>query len=215
MLKYCLLHRGSLSCSSPSHQCSPSCSVCDKTFFPLLMKEVQEVLGCFNDRVRRLLQVHLASGIKKYLFRLRYGPHSQSHHSMVLEGQKLVVYIYMNAVAIRKILKKYDKRHLSRKGIAFRNRLQTLHCGLLQSPWLIELVALHLNLEEEEGIATEMSAKFTYNFEGPKPTISTTLSDVVAVEFDLTCPICLELVFDPVCLGCGHVFCNSCACSAD
>ncbi|KAH7294110.1 hypothetical protein KP509_28G057000 [Ceratopteris richardii] len=184
-----------------------------QTFFPLLMKEVDEVLGCFNEGVRRLLQLHLASGIQKCLLQLRYGPHARNHNYMIIEGQKLVSYIYMNALAIRKILKKYDKIHLSRTGRMFKNKLQKMHSGLLQSPWLIELIALHLNLEKD-GMTPETSQKFRCNFEMSKPTITCTLSDSVAIELDLTCCICLEMVFDPVSLGCGHVFCNSCACSA-
>eukprot|EP00250_Pteridium_aquilinum_P001846 c12053_g2_i1 orf=56-778(+) len=209
LLKHCSLHNSS---SPPSHQfpqCPPSCAVCDQTFFPLLMKEVEEVMGCFNERVRRLLQMHLASGVHKYMLRLRYGPHARNHQHMIHEGQKLVSYVHMNALAIRKILKKYDKVHLSRRGRAFRSRLQTLHAELLQSPWLVQLIALHLNLKGNDCASSEILAKCAYNFENSKPTISCTLPDSLTVEIDLTCSICLEMVFDPVSLGCGHIFCNS------
>lgn len=217
LLKHCPLHHSSSSPSPPPlppHQCPPSCAVCDQTFFPLLMKEVEEVMGCFNDRVQRLLQLHLASGVHKYMLHLRYGPQARNHQHMILEGQKLVSYIHMNALAIRKILKKYDKVHLSRRGRAFKSRLQTLHAELLQSPWLVELIALHLNLKVNDSASSEILAKCAYNFESSKPTISCTLPDSANVEIDLTCSICLEMVFDPVSLGCGHIFCNSCACSA-
>lgn len=214
LLKHCPLHESSArDHGGEDHKCPPSCAVCDQTFFPLLMKEVAAVMGCFNARVEKLLEMHLASGVHKYMLRLRYR-HARNHQDMIHEGQKLVSYVHMNALAIRKILKKYDKVHLSRKGRAFKSRLQTMHVELLQSPWMIELIAFHLNLKENACASPEMFAHCSYNFESSKPTISCTLSDSVVIEIDLTCSICLEMVFDPVSLRCGHIFCNSCARSA-
>ncbi|KAF3952974.1 hypothetical protein CMV_021531 [Castanea mollissima] len=37
---------------------------------------------------------------------------------------------------------------------------------------------------------------------------------IIKLDIDLTCSICLETVFDPVSLTCGHIFCYMCACSA-
>ncbi|CAI5502322.1 unnamed protein product [Closterium sp. Naga37s-1] len=32
-------------------------------------------------------------------------------------------------------------------------------------------------------------------------------------KVDVTCPVCLEVPFDPVSLACTHIFCRGCACS--
>jgi hypothetical protein len=73
------------------------------------MNEVAGVMGCFSARVQALLHRHLpSSGMCRYLLRFLHPP--QPHQDdMAHEGQKLVAYAYMNALAIRKILKKYDK----------------------------------------------------------------------------------------------------------
>jgi E3 ubiquitin-protein ligase BAH len=83
-------------------------AVCDQKFFSELTKEASEIAGCFSSRVRHLLHLHVASGMQRYLFHLRHC-FKNDQQAMVLEGQMLVEYITMNAIAIRKILKKYDK----------------------------------------------------------------------------------------------------------
>lgn len=169
--------------------------------------------GCFNSRVQKLLEIHLASGLQKYILRLR-NKHASNQLEMIQEGQNLVSYASMNALAIRKILKKYDKVHFSRKGRAFKSRLQSMHVELLQSPWLVELIAFHINMKDRAISLPEVLCGCSYDFDSSKPTISCTLPDSFTLEIDLTCSICLEIVFDPICLKCGHIFCNSCACSA-
>lgn len=83
-------------------------SVCDGTFFPSLLNEMSEIVGSFNQRAQELLELHLASGVKKYIFWFK-GKLRGNHTALVQEGQDLVNYALINAIAIRKILKKYDK----------------------------------------------------------------------------------------------------------
>ena len=88
------------------------CVVCDGTFFPALLKEMSEVVGCFNERAQKLLELHLASGFRKYLMWFK-GKLQKNHVALTQEGKDLVNYALINAIAIRKILKKYDKVCLS------------------------------------------------------------------------------------------------------
>lgn len=77
-------------------------------FFSELMKEASDVAGCFSSRVRRLLHLHIASGIQRYVGALRHC-FINDHQDMVQEGRMLIQYVAMNALAIQKILKKYDR----------------------------------------------------------------------------------------------------------
>lgn len=86
--------------------------VCDGTFFPSLLNEMSAVVGCFNDRARKLLDIHLASGLEKCFIWFK-GKIKGTHVALVQEGRDLVTYALINAVAIRKILKKYDKVFIS------------------------------------------------------------------------------------------------------
>ncbi|KAL6138251.1 hypothetical protein ACLB2K_063534 [Fragaria x ananassa] len=90
-----------------SCQCQ-SCPVCDQTIFTELMKEASDIAVCFNLRARHLLHLHVSSGIQRYLLRFRQC-FKYDQQAMVEEGRMLIEYATMNAVAIRKILKKYDK----------------------------------------------------------------------------------------------------------
>lgn len=81
---------------------------CDGKFFGELMEELAEVVGCFNTRAQQLLELHLASGFRKYLLRLK-SSRPQDREAMIQEGQVLLSYAFLNATAVRKILKKYDK----------------------------------------------------------------------------------------------------------
>lgn len=66
------------------------------------------VVGSFNERARKLLELHLATGLRKcYIwFKDRV---QKNHVTLIQEGKDLVSYAMINALAMRKILKKYDK----------------------------------------------------------------------------------------------------------
>lgn len=66
------------------------------------------VVGCFNERAQKLLELHLASGFRKYIIWFK-GKLQKNHGTLIQEGKDLVTYALINAIAIRKILKKYDK----------------------------------------------------------------------------------------------------------
>ncbi|KAM7275820.1 hypothetical protein ACFE04_017686 [Oxalis oulophora] len=199
------------------HQpCPNQCSVCDGTFFPALLNEMSAVVGCFNERARKLLELHLASGVRKYVIWLK-GKLRRDHACLIQEGKELVTYALINATAIRKILKKYDKVHYSKQGQVFKSQAQSMHIEILQSPWLCELMAFHINLRETKINSQMSSALFegcTLKSNDDKLFLMCELFDSVNLSFELTCSICLDTVFDPVSLTCGHIFCYMCACSA-
>ncbi|KAG7961599.1 hypothetical protein I3843_09G024900 [Carya illinoinensis] len=149
-----------------------------------------------------------------YLLRLRrYFKNDQQ--AMVLEGRKLVEYVTMNAIAIRKILKKYDKVHCSENGRNFKSKLRAEHIELLQSPLLIELAAFYLSFNgEKKGEFNEFSSQFSCDFDATPPVMTLRLPHSIKLEYDLTCAVCLDVVFNSYALSCGHLFCKSCACSS-
>ncbi|XP_023743340.1 probable E3 ubiquitin-protein ligase BAH1-like 1 [Lactuca sativa] len=194
-------------------------------FFPAFMKEMSVVVGCFNERAYKVLDVHLATGFHKYFMWCKGKLHG-NHHSLIQEGKDLVAYAVINAIAMCKIIKKYDKIfichliikiHDSKQGQAFRSQVQSMHMELLQSPWLCELIDFHINLRESKKVirkASEILEDCSLIFNDGKPSLSCKLSNAVKLEINLTCSICLDIVFDPVYLSCGHIFCFMCACKS-
>ncbi|KAL3849762.1 hypothetical protein ACJIZ3_011644 [Penstemon smallii] len=197
-------------------KCPENCTVCDGTFFPPLLKEMSEVVGFFNERAQKLLELHLASGFSKCFIWLK-DKLQGNHVALIQEGRDLVSYAIINAIAMRKILKKYDKIHYSKQGQAFKSQAQSMHIEILQSPWLGELMAFHINLRESKVNPRYAPALFegcSLVFNDDKPSLSCELFDSVKLDIDLTCSICLETLFDPVSLTCGHIFCYLCSCKA-
>ncbi|XP_057782333.1 E3 ubiquitin-protein ligase NLA-like [Salvia miltiorrhiza] len=199
-----------------SHTCPQHCSVCDGTFFPSLLEEMSAVVGFFNARAQRLLQIHLSSGLSKCVIWLK-GKVKGNHTALTQEGRDLVTYAIINAIAMRKILKKYDKVHYSKQGQAFKSQAQSKHIEILQSPWLCELMAFHINLRASRPNSRNSTALFegcSLKLNDGKPSLYCELFDSVKLDIDLTCSICLETLFDPISLACGHMFCYLCACKA-
>lgn len=197
-------------------KCPDECPVCDGTFFPRLKEEMKAVSSCFNERAQKLLELHLASGFRKYFMWFKNKSH-RNHGVLMQEGKELVTYAIINSVAMRKILKKYDKIHYCKKGQAFRTQAQSLHIETLKSPWLCELLAFYINLRQKEPDMKTIPGIFgdcALTFDDGKPVLSCGLFDSVKLEIDLTCSICLDTVFDPVSLTCGHIFCYMCCCSS-
>ncbi|CAI9097520.1 OLC1v1033969C4 [Oldenlandia corymbosa var. corymbosa] len=176
--------------SSEFCQCE-SCPLCDEMFFSELKKEVSDIAGCFSSRVRRLLHLHMAHGMQRYIARLRKC-FKDDQQLLVQEGRMLIEYITMNAVAIRKILKKYDKIHSSVNGMKFKSKLREERIEILQSPWLIELGAFYMNFRESNGgESNEFQSPFSYDLRTTDATMTLLLPDLVKLEYNLTCPICL------------------------
>jgi E3 ubiquitin-protein ligase BAH len=73
-----------------------------------LTKEASDIAGYFSSRVQHLLHLHIAKGMYRYVLRLRHC-FKNDRDALVQEGKILIKYITMNAIAMRKILKKYDK----------------------------------------------------------------------------------------------------------
>ncbi|KAI3449488.1 hypothetical protein Pfo_006153 [Paulownia fortunei] len=195
---------------------SQQCPVCDGTFFPSLLKEMSAVVGFFNERAQKLLERHLASGCSKCFIWLE-DKLQGNHVALIQECKDLVAYATVNAICMRSILKKYDKIHYSKQGQAFKTQAQSRHIEILQSPWLYELMAFHINLRESKvnsGNAPALLEGCSLIFNDGKPSLSFQLFDSVKLDIELTCSICLETLFDPVSLACGHIFCYMCACKA-
>ncbi|KAE9590773.1 hypothetical protein Lal_00023018 [Lupinus albus] len=194
-------------------QCQ-SCSLCDQKFFSELMKEASDIVGYFNSRVRHILNLHIATGMKGYILRLRQC-FKDDRQDLAQEGGILIEYIAMNAIAMRKILKKYDKVHNSVNGENFKSRMHAEHIELLHSPFLIELGAFYLNSSGRDGFELDgIRGRFSCDLNITEAVITMSLPDSIKLEYNLTCAICLDYVFNPYALGCGHIFCKSCACSA-
>ncbi|KAL3648025.1 hypothetical protein CASFOL_008993 [Castilleja foliolosa] len=189
--------------------CPQHCSVCDGTFFPSLLEEMSSVVRFFNERARKLLKLHLASGFSKCIIWLKQKL-QKNHIKLIQEGKDLVNYAVFNAIAMRKILKKYDKIHFSKQGQAFKSQARNMQIELLQSPLLCELMAFHINLRPGPVLLEGCSVILN----DVEPSLQCELFDSVKLDTDLTCSICLETLFDPVSLTCGHIFCYLCACKA-
>ncbi|CDY18361.1 BnaA04g22260D [Brassica napus] len=204
------------SATSLSDSCQyQSCPWCDQMFFEELMKEAYDIAGCFKSRVRHLLHLHVATGMQRYMMRLRRC-FTDEKQALIHEGHILIQYITMNAIAIRKILKKYDKVHGSENGKNFKLKMRAERIELLHSPWLIELGAFYLNsgLEKVGNFKNSFGRVSCENLNEDQPVMKLMLPNSIELEFDLVCAICLETVFNPYALKCGHIYCKACACSS-
>ncbi|KAG8373998.1 hypothetical protein BUALT_Bualt11G0085200 [Buddleja alternifolia] len=197
-----------------------SCALCDQKFFSELMKEASDIAGCFSSRVRRLLQFHVHSGTQRYFAFLR-ACFASPQQATAQECRMLIEYVMMNAVAMRKILKKYDKVSTSRFG-----KISCLDqvCRTKLITWQVEsylpcdqfsIDSLCRTVPNTWRFCNHLVVNpFSFDLNATEPIMTLMLPDSVKLEYNLTCAICLELVFNPYALGCGHLFCKLCACSA-
>ncbi|XP_047312731.1 probable E3 ubiquitin-protein ligase BAH1-like 1, partial [Impatiens glandulifera] len=101
-------------------------------------------------------------------------------------GQSLIEYFTMNTTAMHKILKKYDKVIGSDYSRKFTQLMQTKH----------------------------ICCPFSCDLDSVEPLISMILPDSIKLDYNLTFPICLELLFNPYALSLGHLFCKLCVYSS-
>lgn len=69
-----------------------------------------------------------------------------------------------------------------------------MHIEILQSPWLSELMAFHINMRETKGNSRKAPALFegcSLVLDDGKPSLSCDVFDSLKLEINLTCSICL------------------------
>ncbi|KAF3962318.1 hypothetical protein CMV_013152 [Castanea mollissima] len=164
--------------------------VCDGTIFPSLLKDMSSVVlvGSFNEQAQKLLELHLASGFQKYFLWLR-GNRQSDHTALIQKGKDLVSYALINAIAIRKILKKYDKIHDSKQGQTFKSQTQSMRIEILQSPWLCELMAFLINSRDSKVKSEKAPAFESCNliFNDGKPSLTCEIFEsIIKLDIDLT-----------------------------
>lgn len=73
------------------------------------------------------------------------------------------------------------------------------HIEVLQSPWLIELGAFYINFSKSNGRRfDEPLNPFSCDLCTTEPKMTLMLPDMVKLEYNLTCPICLVRFFSPL-----------------
>ncbi|KAL8226440.1 hypothetical protein R6Q57_016272 [Mikania cordata] len=107
---------------------------CDQMCFSEIMNETSDIGCCFSSRIRHLVHLHCTTGNQRCLQHM-FQCFKNDEQILAQEGRILIGYIIMNYIAIKKILKKYDILHAE-------------HLEISHSPWLIELTAFYLNLNE-------------------------------------------------------------------
>eukprot|EP00243_Klebsormidium_subtile_P004442 TRINITY_DN18422_c0_g1_i1.p1 TRINITY_DN18422_c0_g1~~TRINITY_DN18422_c0_g1_i1.p1 ORF type:complete len:353 (-),score=59.56 TRINITY_DN18422_c0_g1_i1:580-1638(-) len=208
------------------------CDACDVHFWADVGKEVKDISAFFKKRAAFLLQEHGVSSMYEAQNRLfscflgggcrRRAQEQVVDAELGREARQLIQFAKANTMALRKILKKYDKLHRTGAGKEFMQRLlrrEQDNSFLTQRFLLHELTALHSSLGEEKSsdaeIGQEQRQKCAELLEAVHFSATGAGSEAWLpgpYALDLYCSVCLEVFVDPVALKCGHVFCKSCAC---
>nr|GMD47867.1 probable E3 ubiquitin-protein ligase BAH1-like [Ipomoea batatas] len=87
-------------------------------------------------------------------------------------------------------------------------------CQMLMQYAVMNTTAMRKILKKYDKSSRELFSSFPCDFDATEFTLTLTLPENIKLEYSLKCAVCLDFVFNPYALGCGHLFCKSCACRA-
>ncbi|KAK9805249.1 hypothetical protein WJX72_008655 [[Myrmecia] bisecta] len=178
-------HAGEVAAALALHTSQPL----DDWFFDILDGELKLIDRQFETSARHLIkcfdkgQPLLLCCLPLPSARLK----ARSPEELAEQAHWCQEYAQINAVGLRKIVKKHDKLYGNKRGQRFLQACWTAanrgRATFLHSPLLTELKALEAMLEPAPPHCADEAFK---------------------------CPICLDLLYKPLGLTCGHVFCTPC-----
>nr|GMD92005.1 probable E3 ubiquitin-protein ligase BAH1-like [Ipomoea batatas] len=169
---------------------------CDERLMVELRRESWEVERCFRYRVKEVVRVHAAGGVERCIASMRRY-FFNDRREIAKECRRLMQYAADNAALMHKIIHKYNQVHNCKGGS--RNCESTFGAkslNILQSPWLKELGALYINLNDSnDGKFKDLFTPFSCDLNPADLLITLNLSKSLKLEYSITCPICLEGVY--------------------
>ncbi|XP_019153617.1 PREDICTED: probable E3 ubiquitin-protein ligase BAH1-like [Ipomoea nil] len=185
ILKNCWANNVAKTTNEPCHFCVE------------VRRESYEVERCFRYRVKEVVRLHEGRGAEKWIANMRRY-FFNDRRQIAKECRRLMQYAADNAAIMHKIVHKYNQVH-NCKGAVNRNCESTFGAkslNILQSPWLKELGALYINLNESNGGKfKDLFTPFSCDLNPADLAITLNLSKSLKLEYSITCPICLfELI---------------------
>ncbi|CAI9106971.1 OLC1v1006227C2 [Oldenlandia corymbosa var. corymbosa] len=203
--------------SSRSRRRLSDCSESGCAVLKSLSREVSGVGIKLRKYRKKILKNLLVSRFRKHFNILRKG--IKGKLPIQEQNRKISTLSCADMMSTMKKWRKFYKVPGFKRGWKFQTESQKVQLENLKPPRLCEVVAFHMNVEEKKGKMKTLSGAFGGDYklhisEGKSSLLVSASSSSRDIEVELTCSICLDTLFDPVALKCGHIFCYMCACSA-
>lgn len=169
-------------------------------FFAAVAKQVDWVNAVFRATSALIIREHTSSFASKWKKKLSKALKNlaelRKHGS--LEASACVEYARLNSAALRLVLQKHDRTYCSNLGQIYYDSLWKNQIGNADFLHSASLSELRILVELGGGECVQCTAEMS-----PSPW--------EAIDRSFHCPVCLDVLFRPVALGCGHIFCLPCA----
>lgn len=204
----------------------------EKEFLRLIYTQLKEVDRCFEREARKVLSTYeLQTAQNKCMAQLaalltcQRGSKLKDPMELALKARWCRHYAELNYLALRKIAKKRDRLLGGSVGEEFMlaclrgevNARAFMSASLLAELAAIETImterAVQMEKKQQQVLPSSQGLEQSLTVVDEAATTPPTaiIEEGVEVDRDHTCAVCLDLLYQPVSLSCGHVFCSRCA----